>query len=534
MLMTKNRYFALLAIMMVINVIQSCAPPRFRNNYRSTNQLFHETKNLKKIPFLKAHMKNGSVCILTDTWTIDNISNTVKGKGARYDFNRNKVFEGEIIIPVDSVTIFETNKKLREQETNRITGLSVMLALDAVLGVVAITTGVLWGSCPTFYTNDNLKTDRADAEGFSNAIYPSREYADIDAIKLQSPPADTFSITMKNEALETHCVNEVKLLACQKKKGQQVFQSPYNDFYLCENLYKLSGARADEGDITALLNEQDMKERFSLSDKNNLSSKEAIYFNFENVDQTSDLGLILDFRQTLMTTYFIYSAIAYMGDEVGDIFAKIENDKGTKAKINGGIWKELGNIDVYLWNEKKGNWEFQNGFFETGPIAINKQIIKLSNPTNSEKVKLKIVLNKGLWRLDYVALTNVKEKITPLEIMPEKILNKGKQDNEALLAMKDPEKYIISMPGSEYKFNFRLPDKKADYELFLSSKGYYFEWMREDWLKKKNLLRLRQMLEKPKRYLKTESKRFKRYEAEIERLFWKTKVDTKNFSYNEN
>ena len=42
------------------------------------------------------------------------------------------------------------------------------------------------------------------------------------------------------------------------------------------------------------------------------------------------------------------------------------------------------------------------------------------------------------------------------------------------------------------------------------------------------------MLEKPKRYLKTESKRFKRYEAEIEQIFWKTKIDTKNFTYDEN
>ena len=532
--MTKKIIFYTLTLAIVIIAIQSCATYYFRSNYKDANSLIHETKNLKTKPFLKAHLKNGDVCILKESWKVDTTINIVSGNGTKYDFNRKNVFEGAISIPIDSVAIFETNIKIQNPEAGRITALSILAGLDVVVGLICITNPkACFGSCPTFYINENDNFHYADAEGFSNAIAPSMEYYDIDALNNKPLSENIFSITMKNEALETHCVKDVKLFAYPRKEGERIYQSPTNDFYLCENIYALSQAKANEGDITALLNNQDRQERFSLTDENNLSSKEEIYLSFDNVKNTNDLGLILNFRQTLMTTYFIYSAMGYMGDEVGDIFAKIESNKETKEKLKGGIKKELGNIDIYQWNEHISEWELQNGFYETGPIAINRQFIPLQNLSSNSKVKLKIVLNKGLWRIDYAALTNIKEKVKPIEVSPNSILNKGKLDNPALSAINNPDRYLISMPGSEYKFNFTLPNSNTDYELFLYSKGYYLEWMREHWIKDKDLLKLNQMVNNPKKYLKEEAKNYKRYETTMEQEFWNSKVDTKTFSYYE-
>jgi hypothetical protein len=226
--------------------------------------------------------------------------------------------------------------------------------------------------------------------------------------------------------------------------------------------------------------------------------------------------------------------MGYMGDEVGDFFAKLELDKNSKEKLKGGIRKELGSIDIYLWNELKNKWVIQNEFYETGPIAVNQQFTPLQNISSESKVKLKIVLNKGLWRIDYLALTSIKEKIKPYEISPNSIFNKGKLDPAALSEINNSDKYLISMPGSEYKFNFTIPSSKTDYELFLYSEGYYLEWMREHWIKEKNLLKLNQMVNHPKKYLKEEAKNYKQYETKLEQEFWNSKVDTKNFSYYEN
>jgi hypothetical protein len=339
---------------------------------------------------------------------------------------------------------------------------------------------------------------------------------------------------MKNEALETHCVRDLKLLVFPREKGERIFHTPTDDFYLCENNYVLTSATANEGEITPLLRNQDRQERFSLSDENNLISKEEIYLSFENVKDIKDPGLILNFRQTLMTTYLIYSAFGYMGDEIGDIFAKMETNHVNQEKVKAGIKKELGKIDVYTWNDQKNDWEFQNGFYEIGPIAINRQLMPLKNVSSGQVVKLKLVINKGYWRIDYAALTNIKRKVEPLQIPPVTVLNKGIPDTKALSDILNPDIHLISMPGSEYKFNFKLPDQNTDYELFLYSQGYYLEWMREHWLKDKNLVKLWQMINLPDKYMKEEAKNYKQYETTMEEQFWGSKIDTKTFVYHEN
>ncbi len=531
--MKKFIFYILIGIALIF-VIQACKTYYFRSNYKEANSLIHETNNLRTKPFLKAHLKNGDVCILTDNWSVDTNLNIVIGYGTQYDFNRKQTFEGSIRIPFDSVAIFETNVKIQNPESGRITALSIMTGLDIVLGVICLANPkACFGSCPTFYIHENDNFHYADAEGFTNAISPSLEYDDIDSLNNHRITNNVFSITMKNEALETHCVKIVKILAYPLEQGERVYQSPTDHFYLCENTHSLSLAQAEDGNITSLLKNQDRQERFSFSDEINLSSKEEIYLTYDNVKKTEDFGLILHFRQTLLTTYLFYSAMGYMGDEVSDIFAILENHGDVRNKFDGST-KELGGIEVYIWNDHKQNWVYQDEFFETGPIAINRQFIPLKYSPSSSTVKIKLVLNKGLWRIDYAALTNIKNQVTPIEILPLTTYNKGKLDNKAMSEINSPGKYLLSLPGSEYKFNFELPNANSEYEFFLYSKGYYLEWMREDWIQEKNLKKLRQMVEDPKNYLREEAKSYKQYETIMEQEFWNSKIDTKIFSYHEN
>jgi hypothetical protein len=528
-----NLIFNIALLLISIALIQSCTSHHFRSNYKSTNSLLHATDAVSIKPFLKAHLKNGDICILEDSWKVDATQEHVTGAGSRYDFNRALVYYGEISLAIDSVAIFETNKKLVDPEFNRITGLTILTSIDVLLGAFCLTNPkACFGSCPTFYLNKTDDFHYADAEGFSNAISPSMEYADIDALRKLTIEGDSFSITMKNEALETHCVNNVKLLAYPTSKNERVFQSPSNQFYLCKNDYAVSNAKAEEGDVTALLQDADKQERFSLSDKKNLSSKEEILLTFDNVENPNNLGMRISFRQTLLTTYLFYSAMGYMGDQVGDIFATLETDEKKRNNFDG-TTKELGNIDIYLWSDKRQDWELQHGFNETGPIAINSQFIPLKHISSNPTVKLKIVLNKGLWRIDNLALTNIIEQVTPLEIDPHKISNKGVIDMTALAEIENPDKHLISMPGSEYTFDFKLPQSNQTFELFLYSKGYYLEWMRKHWIKDKNMLKLKQMVDYPKAYLKSEAKAFKQYEKSMEEQFWNSRIDTKTFSYYE-
>jgi len=531
---TKKNVVYISVFVVLILGVYACTTYKFRSNYKDANTLLYENESLATKPFLKAHLKNGDVCIFRDSWRVDTMRNTILGTAECYDFQRKQKSAGEATVAIDDVAIFETNKKLKGTETTRIAALSI-LALGDIIGALICQSNpkACFGSCPTFYINENDNFHYANAEGFSNAILPSMEYGDVDALNNPTMSENTFSLTMKNEALETHCVNEVRLLAHPRKAGQRVYQSPTDDFYLCENTYIARQVTAPEGDITALINANDRQERFSLSDEQNLNSKEAIYLDFKDLENPNDLGLIVNFRQTIMTTYFIYSMMGYMGDRVGDFAAKMEIEGTATDKLKNSIMKELGDIDVYVWNKNNKDWELQSGFIETGPIAFNHQILPLNTQTAGNDLKLKIVLNKGLWRIDYMALTNIKKQVQPLEIAPDNILYEGCIDHVALAQINAPDRHLISMPGDARKFNFTLPEDHDDYELFLYSKGYYLEWMRESWIKEKALLKGAQMLEMPKMYLKAEAEAYKLYEADMEEQFWNSKIDTKTFSYHE-
>lgn len=530
----RSTILHLLMVLLGIGTLEACRTLYFRYDYTEANSLLHESQNLRQRPFLKAHMKNGEVVILTDTWTADTSAALLSGLGIRYDLNRNVVGRGMVQLPFDSIALFETNRKIGATEDGRLAALGILTAMDVAFGLICLTNPkACFGSCPTFYIRDVNSVHYADAEGFSSAVAPSLAYTDIDALGRQPLRDGKFSIIMKNEALETHCVKSLKLLTISLKEGQQAYHTPADEFVVCEQERPASEAMSDEGNITEQLHNPDYHERFSLADPKNLSTKETIYLNFDLPDPNQQQALVLHFRQTLMTTYFIYHALGYMGDKVSDYLGMLETNQQVKQQWENGFKKELGDIEVFQWDETQAKWINQGGFYETGPIAINKQCLPLRHIGKSAEAKLKLVLNKGLWRIDYAALTNLVSKATPEVQLPDRVDKKGVLDDGALKRLMTSDRYLISMPGDQYTFSFTIPASTHHAALFLASEGYYLEWMRAHWLDDKNEMKLYQMLHNPKQYLKNEAAAFKSYETKMETDFWNSRIDTKSFSYDD-
>lgn len=63
----------------------------------------------------------------------------------------------------------------------------------------------------------------------------------------------------------------------------------------------------------------------------------------------------------------------------------------------------------------------------------------------------------------------------------------------------------------------------GDYDLFLDSRGYYLEWMRQEWLREQNPLAALRMLLDPARALRELAPAFKRIEPQAETLFWRSR-----------
>ena len=500
----------------------------FRQVYDNYNSFIHA--DTTPADFIKVHQKNGFVSVF-DKWEINPAEDSIIGNGKDFNLQRNLSKEGKIAVDLKEIAIIETNQlsQIQDRYKKRLARLTILTAADAALGLLCITTPkACFGSCPTFYINGNNNLHYSDAEGFSSCISPSLEKNDIDALNYKFS-GDQFKLTMKNEALETHAVNQIQLLAAEVIPGKSVFHGFNDKFYSCSAIYDCNNAFVNSSDISAKIKGIDDYEYFSLTDSTNLWEKEEIIFIFNTQDLTQ-LGLILNFRQTLLTTFLLYNGISYMGDEVGDYFAKIETNKIIREKL-GNPFKKLGGIKISYFDERKAKWIFVDEIYETGPIAKNLQLVPLNNAiVKNPEIKIKLELTRGLWRLDYLALASIEKEINPVFLSPSEIIKNNLINFDNLTEAEcDDENYLISMPGDLYEIYFEMPERNnpdTNYELFLSVKGYYLEWMRGSWLEAKDTGKLEKMLLNDKLTWNSLAREYKVYESQMEELFWNSKYVT--------
>jgi len=82
---------------------------------------------------------------------------------------------------------------------------------------------------------------------------------------------------------------------------------------------------------------------------------------------------------------------------------------------------------------------------------------------------------------------------------------------------------MLTLPGDEVIFTYRLPEGPERYELFLESRGYYLEWMRKEWLAEESMLRAAALFLDPEDTLRRLAPQFKAEEARLDDLFWKSR-----------
>ena len=91
--------------------------------------------------------------------------------------------------------------------------------------------------------------------------------------------------------------------------------------------------------------------------------------------------------------------------------------------------------------------------------------------------------------------------------------------------MTDPNETLTTLPGDIYTLVYQLPQDFDSYELFLESRGYYLEWIREEWLVDESPALAAMMLFNPERALRVLAPEFKKIEADMEEVFWNSRYE---------
>lgn len=467
----------------------------------------------ERSPFLKAHMRDGRLYVLNN-WS--SAADAVLGPGILYDAHRNMVDSGAYRLSVDSVALFETNVV---QPSPSVAALSVVTGISAALTAYCLSdTKACFGSCPTFYASDG-RQELLHAEGFSSSVAPSLEARDVDALYRVEPLGGRVEIRMVNEAYETHVVRTANLLVAQRKPGRRVFVDVDGQFWSVSEPNPPVSCTEPQGDCLDLVRVFDGRERLSLADSADLATRETVELSF---DQPADghAALVIASRQTLMQTYLLYQAFAYLGSSVGQWLAAFERaDAGTKEQTNQ-LVDRLGGVEVQLPGAS-GEWSTVDVVLETGPLAADVKLVPL--PEGADPTRIRLRMAKGAWRVDYVALTTLDQSVTPQRIEPSAVLHADSSAPGARQSLLLSDRTLVTFPGDEYTLVYDLPPEAAEYELFLESQGYYLEWMRQEWIAEEEPSKAAQLFLDPAGALRRLAPEFKRVESRLEGAFWRSK-----------
>jgi hypothetical protein len=470
----------------------------------------------QSIPYLKAHMNDGTVYVFSE-WSINDSEKMISGQAELLSVNRELIKNAIFDVSLDSVVIIETNVLEDSPHANAIailTGLSVGISIYCLSNPKAC-----FGSCPTFYVSDGDSLVLS-AEGFSSSIAPSLEATDIDALYSANITDNIFEIEMRNEALETHVVDYVNLLLLPKSDDNRVFCDSDGMFWETSEIFSPDICIDNIGNCLSDVIKFDGLEWYSEADSFNLAEKEIIQINFDDFED-DQYGIIIGARQTLLTTFLFYQTLSYMGTNVGEWMSLLEREK-TKA---GNPFALLGGIELVL-KDDEGFWQTIGKIEEIGPIATDMHIIPLPKLTG-ENINLGLRMTKGNWRIDYIALASITDTKLPIRIQPSTVYSNNKIDENALSLLLDPFEKLTTLPGDTYNLVYTIPDDFDSYEFFLESRGYYLEWMRNEWIEEENPERLFKILFSPEQALIELASDFKEIEADMEDTFWRSKYGTK-------
>ena len=475
----------------------------------------------RRSPFLKAHLRSGHVYVFS-TWTWSDSSGRLAGEATLYDAARARVDSGLYDLPRDSVALFETN--IAKPSTSA-KALTVMAGVTAAVALAcALNPKACFGSCPTFYASDSTGRPVLQAEGFSASIAPALEATDLDALYRSAPQGRTFTLHLTNEALETHVIRRADLLLAPRSEHGRVFVTPDRQFRQATTLTASSSCVAEDGECRVAVAAFDGRERSSAADARDLGAREVIELEFNDAPAGS-LGLVVTARQSLMTTYLIYQALAYMGNNAARWLAAMRVNRDSTMQAEGILGRLLGTIEVSV-RDNNGEWVAAGATGETGPIAADTKVIPLPRDA-ARPLRVRLRLTKGLWRLDWIALASLGATVQPIRVAPSVVRRGGVPDSLATRALTSPSAQarepLTTLPGDALDLEYDLPLNPERYEYFLEARGYYLEWMRREWIAEENSRAARQLLLDPAAMLRALAPAYKRQEPTMERAFWNSR-----------
>jgi len=345
----------------------------------------------------------------------------------------------------------------------------------------------IFGSCPTFYASTE-QGGLLQAEGFSFSIAPLLEARDLDALRLRPDGDGTLRLELRNEALETHYLNHLEVVAVDHAPGVRAIPDHRGMPLGVRDGMRPVTARDGSGrDVLSQVAEEDGR-AFSSAEARFRSVTAGDYR--DHVELTFDRPegneavVVLRVRNSLLTTVLFYdlmlgragaAALDWIGRDMAGIGTVVELGKwfqgamGMTVSVHDGReWVEVGRVP------------------DVGPIAWEEMGVGVPLPP-AGPVQVRLGFLADAWRIDQVTLARPGRLSGTARLPVARLLQDGSSvESDALARIAAPDDaYLPTYPGTTAQLEFDPPPLEPGLErsYLLSSQGYYTEWVRSTWIR---------------------------------------------------
>jgi len=347
-----------------------------------------------------------------------------------------------------------------------------------------------FGSCPTVYSSDGSK-DWLESELFSSSISKLLEENDLDLLSYTGSGAGPYQLRVTNEALETHYINKLTLLAVSHSRGTRVFPGADGRFVTAGRLLPPVVAVNREGeDVTSAVRAPDTL-AYRSGIRSLLKLKEGPYTDWLDVtlnvpECASSVTMVVRLRNTLLSTILLYDVVlASQGVEALGWTEKMNTDPQYASRFRE-VYSAFSGVAVKTL--RNGTWAKEKSIRDAGPITW-KYAATVIPVRQSGNLTVRLEFVPDNYAIDYIAFdagTGADDSLSVEEVHPFAVRdNSGSPRDDVLpLIEKDDDSYLVTNPGESYRLSYDLPrNHDGNLTLFISSKGYYTEWIRGGWLK---------------------------------------------------
>lgn len=436
-------------------------------------------------PF-KAFLTDGRITVFLDGARIT--TDSVVGPGTRYSLDLAS-FDSIDALALDDVLGIESfaadvNMPLSVLAT--VGGGAVMVGGLAVAGVLA------FGSCPTIYSYDE-SGEVLEAEAFSYSVAPLLEGRDVDRIGVDADSNGVVRLELRNEALETHYINHLELLEVRHEADRAAYPNEEGQILVVADMTEVVSAMDRDGsDRLSELSARDGTAFFSSDARIRAVTAEDFRDHIELAfprPGSPSAALVLRLRNSLLNTILFYDlmlasqgagALDWLGADMANIGEAVEL---------GRWYQDTMGLEISV--RGPGGWERITRLGDSGPIAWEEVAIRLPVPEGDElRVRLSFLADE--WRIDFAGLAEEVELAEPTVAAFVRVAPEGGAHDPKLaadMALPD-EDYLVTAPSAALSLESEPLGAYSDDErtFFLSSQGYYTEWIRPDWIRSSDRL----------------------------------------------